>query len=150
MTVAQAMGGEAAVPAAEQSTEAPAEPAAETQPAQTETAAETEAQPAQTEPAAETEAQPAQTEPVAETEAVSGQTSSTAVLLQNASDLAAADLQANSASVLALLQGAKAILDTENPEAATVVNSAITLLTAGAGDSTTITTLIGTAIGMLG
>lgn len=152
MTVAQAMGGEAAVPAAEQSTEAPAEPAAETetQPVQTETAAETEAQPAQTEPAAETEAQPAQTEPVAETEAVSGQTSSTAVLLQNASDLAAADLQANSASVLALLQGAKAILDTENPEAATVVNSAITLLTAGAGDSTTITTLIGTAIGMLG
>ncbi len=105
------------------------------------------------EPTPEQETSPAPETSVGdETEAPAGEgqgQSAAAGLLTSAAALVEADFDANTDSVLVLLQQAKTILDTENPDAAAVVNSAITLLGSGVADADSISTLISTAQGML-
>ena len=71
------------------------------------------------------------------------------VLFNTAYDLYAADPDQNGAAVLALLQQASGMLETENPAVAAVLNSAVTLLGTDGADSNAVTTLMETAKGMI-
>ena len=64
--------------------------------------------------------------------------------------LAQTDFTNNSASVKLILEQAASALGDSNPGAASVVNSAITLIGTGVADANTITLLIQSAIDMLG
>ena len=95
---------------------------------------------------------PAENGDGAQTDAQAGakETSSAAEgILTAALQLVTTDMTANRDSILVLLQQAAALLETENPDAAAVLNSAVTLLQSGTEDANSVSTLIGTVQGML-
>ena len=101
----------------------------------------------------ETDAKDAAQTEAAETDAAKDEAgeggSAAAGILASAQSLVDADIEANSASILVLLQQAQTVLKSENPDAAMIIGSAVTLLEAGGADAATITTLMNSALEML-
>lgn len=120
-----------------------------------ETVSEADTDTAETVSDSASEAAEAESDSGTESEDASGNdTAGAAVsLLESALVLLDNGLEANETnkdSVLVLLQQAQTLLEAENPDAAALISSAVTLLQAGTADTTSVSTLITTAMGMAG
>lgn len=104
---------------------------------------------AQTEQAQSQAAQGDGGTPVQENADAAAPAASAKDMLEQAAALISEDMAANQESILSLLRSAKTELDTQNPDAASPVNSVIVLLESGATDAAAVSTLIDAALGAL-